>query len=459
MARPHPFVAVVRGTVLRHRLLAPGDRVLLAVSGGPDSMALLHALAALAPGLRLRLSVATVDHGLRDAAAEHALVADAATALGLPWQLLPVRVARADGSLMQGARDARSAALVGASSGARIATGHTASDQAETVLLRMLRGAGTRGVSGILPSRGPWIRPLLDCTRDDVVAWLRDAGVPWAEDPTNDSPAHARNRVRHELLPVLRALSPEVERHLVTLADNARSDRLALESLAEDALRAATVESAPGLLALDLARLAVHRGLLPHVLRRAVERVRRRDGDLWRPHMDALVALASGRAGTTILELPGATATRVYGTLRVTRGHGAPETTSIEGKEIVGPGCYRLGPMLLTVERQPATGRIERGPDSATFDAESLRFPLRVRPWRHGDRVIPFGMVGHRKVSDVLTDARVPRQARPAVQVLEGEDGLLWIIGVRRAAAHPVTPSTREVFHVRVRREVGAVAN
>lgn len=457
MAPPHPFVAALAGTIERHRLVSRGDRVLVAVSGGPDSMALLYALAALCPALGCTLHAATVDHGLRDAAAEHALVRQAASGLGVPWTLLPVHVTRSDGSLMQGARDARLAALeaeatrVGAR---RIATGHTADDQAETVLLRLLRGTGTRGLGGIPPSRGRLVRPLLACTRAEVLAWLASIGAAYAEDPTNDSPAFLRNRVRHEVLPLLRGLAPAVDAHLVALADHAREDRLALESMAEEALRGATVESAPGVLALDLGRLtAIHRSLVPHVLRRAVERVRRREGDLWRAHMEALVKLARGRDGTASLDLPGARATRVYGVLRLTVSSASDTaaTRPPDGKEIPGPGCYRVGPHLVTVERLPPGGAIERGPDGASFDADGLELPLTVRPWRPGDRVIPFGSQHRRKVSDVLVDAKVPAAERGGVLVLEGRDGILWVVGVRRGAAHPAR-ADREVLRVRIHR-------
>lgn len=455
-----PFVDAVRTTVDRHRLVGRGERVLVALSGGPDSVALLHVLAALRGALGHELHALTVDHGLRDASAEHDLCAAQAAGLGVPWELCPVTVERVDGSLMQGAREARLAALEAAAArlGARrIATGHTASDQAETVLLRLLRGAGTRGLAGILPARGPWIRPLLAVTRVDVFAYLAAVGAQWAEDPTNDSPAFLRNRVRHEVLPLLRALAPSVDAHLCAAADHAREDRLAIESLAEDVLRGATVESGPGVLALDLDALGrAHRSLLPHVLRRAVERVRRREGDLWRAHIEALVQLARGRAGTASLDLPGARATRVYAVLRFEARRVADDTASapllLDGKEIPGPGCYRVGPHLVTVDRLPPGAVIERGPDAVTFDAAGLEFPLLVRPWQPGDRIVPFGSTHRRKVSDVLVDAKIPAVERPGVLVLEGPQGIVWVVGVRRGAACPVEGGARDVLRVRIHR-------
>ena len=433
-----------------------GDLVLVACSGGPDSMALLGVLAEVGPSIGVRLAVVTIDHGLRDAGAEQDLVHARATELGLPFRLERVDVEREDGSLMQGARTARSAALerVARELGARrIATGHTASDQAETVLMRLLRGAGTRGLAGIPPVRGPYVRPLLGCTRSQVLDYLRAHALPWAQDPTNDDVTFARNRLRHEVLPMLAELSPSVEQVLADTADRLREDRLALDSVAEEALRGATVESSPGSLGLDLAKLAeAPRGLLPHVLRRATERVRRAEGGLYAAHLQALVELARGRAGTRELHLPGARVAREYGTLRLKASKAAAEPTRPmdDGKEIFGPGCYRFGRMLLTVERTMRSDqRPLEGPWGATFDALTIRFPLVLRPWEPGDRFVPYGMKGHKKVSDLLVDEQLPRRERGGVCVLAQGDEILWVLGVRRGAGHPVDEGTTELLHVR----------
>ncbi len=195
----HPFAAAVLETCQRRRLLGASDRVVAALSGGPDSTALVAVLAALRDAGRLAsLSAIHVDHRLRpDSARDGEACAHLCRRLGVP--LLRVEVEVAPGNVQAQARRARYAALrlAAARAGAtRIATGHTRSDQAETVLLRLLRGSGARGLSGIPPRRGPIVRPLIDRSRREVLAYLRARRLSWLEDPTNASPRYLRNRVR-----------------------------------------------------------------------------------------------------------------------------------------------------------------------------------------------------------------------------------------------------------------------
>lgn len=220
---------------LRDRALVPaGARVLVACSGGPDSAALLFALKALAAEQALTLEVASVDHGLRPGARLDVEIARAHAARAeVPFHALRVEVARSGGSLQAAARAARYAALLELAArlgAARIAVGHTRDDQAETVLHRVLRGAGLVGLAAVRPLRADGVvRPLIDCRRADVHAYAAEQGVPIAEDPSNRDPAFTRARLRGELVPALVREEPEALAHLAALADDAHD---ALEVLA-----------------------------------------------------------------------------------------------------------------------------------------------------------------------------------------------------------------------------------
>ncbi len=216
------LTTLVRRAIDRHALIARGDLVLAAVSGGPDSMAMLDALALSRRRVKFVLFACAVDHGLREVEAELAIVADQCRAREVPLSIARVEVARGS-NLMSRARDARRAALVEVAARVRaraIATAHHADDRAETVLLRLLSGSGPRGLACLPPRDGPWIRPLCLATRADVDAHLARHRVPFSTDPSNVEPRFARARVRSQVLPLLRELSPAIVAHLNDLADD-----------------------------------------------------------------------------------------------------------------------------------------------------------------------------------------------------------------------------------------------
>jgi len=199
--------------------LPKGTRILVATSGGPDSQALLDVLASLRKPLGLVIEAHGVDHGLRATASAELDLAEAlAERLDLPFRRTSLRVPEG-ANLQARARTARYEALRAAAKGALIATGHHADDRAETVLLRLLRGAGPRGLAVLPPRADDRIRPLLRARRTDVLAHLERHRIPFATDPSNRSPRFLRTRVRHELLPLLVALSPQIVAHLCALAD------------------------------------------------------------------------------------------------------------------------------------------------------------------------------------------------------------------------------------------------
>jgi tRNA(Ile)-lysidine synthase len=224
--RSHPpsLPTLARRAILDHRLAARGDRVLVACSGGPDSMALLHVLASLRAELGIDVVAHGVDHGLRPAARDELdLARRVADGVAVPFDVTTLQVTPG-GNVQARARRARQDALEAARErvGARrIATAHTADDRAETLLMRLVRGTGLAGLGVLPPSRGCLVRPLLEARRSDVLGYLERHAIPFAEDPSNRDPRFVRTRVRREVLPVLEAMSPRVVRAICALADAA----------------------------------------------------------------------------------------------------------------------------------------------------------------------------------------------------------------------------------------------
>ncbi len=408
-------------TLRRRDLLAPEEPVLVALSGGPDSTALLAALHALsARGAVGPLRACHVDHGLRKGSerdAEHCRAL--CQALGVPFECRRVEV-RA-GNRQEQARRARYAALRAAAGGASLATGHTRSDQAETVILRLLRGAGARGLGAIPPRRGrpAVVRPLLDVSREEVLGYLRHRRIGWLEDPSNTGNAYLRNRVRREILPALAALAPAAERALARAADLLRDDDRALDRAARRLVAAGGAERR---------RLAA----APAALQRRAVRL------LWRAATGSRRGLEAARVEAVLrllaqpgegrVSLPGGLEARVAeGRLAVGPPQAAPEPLALA---VPAPGTYSLPAANLCL-RFEAPG--EEGP----FLREgAVDWPLWLRTRRAGDRFRPARGGGSKKLKAWLIDRKVARARRDRLLLLADAGGrVLWIPELGVAAA------------------------
>jgi len=439
----------IERTLRRHAMLAGGETVLVAVSGGADSVALLFLLQSLVSDWRLRLHVLHVDHQLRaDSSGDAAFVRALGARFGVPVDVVTVTV-DPRGSLEAAARAARYAALetcaarIGAS---RIALGHTADDQAETVLMRLVQGAGVRGLAGIPPLRGRIIRPLIEIRRSTLEAELRRAGLRWLEDPTNRDPKFLRNRIRHELLPLLAdSYNPEIAGGLVRMAALARDTVTALDRTAAAELDRLSVWS-DGAVTLPLDTLrALPRQVAAEVLRQAAGRLGSRAPLRAWVHRGLRRALVIPpprrpfRLGGVTVEVSGALARLAL----------APLPALVE-RPVEVPGLTELPEVGQALEARLVGAHAYTVPREASrvaFDADELAGPLVVRARRPGDRFVPFGGP-ERRLKTLLIDAKVPRWDRDRIPVVEAAGAIVWVGHLRRGAAARVTARTRRVLEL-----------
>ncbi|HEX7243565.1 MAG TPA: tRNA lysidine(34) synthetase TilS [Longimicrobiaceae bacterium] len=413
-----------------------GACVLAAVSGGCDSVALLHLLRFHAPGVRV--CAAHFDHAMRPGSAE-----DARWVAGLcaAWSV-PLATERAEGPLRSEAeaRRARHAFLrraAAAAGAAHVATGHHADDQAETVLFRVLRGTGPAGLAGIAPVAGPLVRPLLAFPRAEVRRYARAAGLLWREDPTNRTLDPARNRIRHHLLPLVeRAVAPGARRALARLADLARQDEAAWSAVLAPLEEAAVRREAEALiLARDLLR-SYDFGVASRILRNSLRQfgvVLDRTGT--RMALQFITAAPSGRE----MLLPGGLRLSVeFDAVRVERAGAAeaPPDRPLPVDAGEGEGEAWIGGRRLRVRWR--VGEHAGADDAAAFPLEGLRLPLTVRSRLPGDRVRT--RAGTRTLKKLFGERRVPRSARARTPVVADAAGtVLWVPGLvrsREARAH-----------------------
>jgi tRNA(Ile)-lysidine synthase len=460
----------VRHTIERQRTFSPGHRVGIAVSGGADSVFLLHALHELAPIWNLHLSVVHLDHGIRgDASREDAaFVRDLAAQFALPCHFREVAVPEIDDNLEQAARRVRHdffRDLIASHAIDRVATGHTLSDQSETVLYRLLRGSGLTGLCGILPLTADCLaRPLLYIRRTEIEDWLTGRHIAWREDETNQNPTYARNRLRHQVLPLLKdAFNPRLDdalAHLATLAQD-EEDFWNREILPKYPVTAGPVSK------FRTSELTgVHPALARRLIRRALERVK---GDLRQidfGHVETILEMARATEGSGRVQLPGLDIFRSFDWLRIAPtgfdralerdfempvniplsitlpdGHALLTLTLIHREE--NQETYdKLGDEL---DWQRLTFLSE--PDAAGQGGASSGL-LELRNWRPGDHYRRVGQSQEQKIKLLFQEARIPLWDRRHWPVLTSKGRIVWTRQFGPAAEFAADSDTRTMLRV-----------
>jgi tRNA(Ile)-lysidine synthase len=467
-------------TVREHGLIARGGRAVVALSGGPDSVALVHILRELESRGELAVAgAAHLNHQLRgaDADEDQRFCRTLAAALGLPLEVEQADVralAREHGrSVEDAARVARYAFLERAADrlGADvIAVGHSRDDQAETFLLRLMRGAGPRGLAGILPRAGRVVRPLLDISRAELRAYVAERGIEFREDASNADLIVPRNRVRHELMPYLeREFSPGIADVLAREAAIAREDEDRLQSEAIDLAASVVLRDIPGAHVDVGALTSLHPALAARVARIALSELAGRRF-IGFDHVHALLNFARYGAAGAALSLPGQQAVHRGDRIvlqaepdrSVARRSGGAAQAARHGTSfrfpLSIPGEVTLTAQGWTISAQafdgPPDGPLRARGDTVAVAAGALVLPLAVRNRRPGDRFKPLGLRGsEKKLQDFLVDRKVPRAARGALPlVVDGEDRIVWVVGQSVGEEFRVPEPSRGVILLKARR-------
>jgi tRNA(Ile)-lysidine synthase len=443
----------VRRTIRDHELAGPDTRVLVALSGGSDSVALAHIVRELAAeGALHAAGAAHFHHGLR-ASADRDERFSQAVAESFGWPVVSdredvgARARRERRSIEDAAHTARYAFFDRARAELHadvVALGHTRDDQAETFLLRLLRGAGPRGLAAMHPRRGTIIRPLIDCRRHELRAYLDERHIPYVEDETNQDVAIARNRVRAELLPLLEArFNPGIVEVLADEADLARGVSDWMEASADALAPEASIPGRESRLELDIDRLLD----APVALRRLIVWRAMTEMARGRPvafeHVRAVLRLVSEPDKSSrrpALDAPGQRVQR-DGRRLVLRSSGPRETAAnLFCYPLPVPGNVRLVEAHCVVSAEtvssgaagtaPVDARAGLGRMTAIVRSDMCRMPLAVRNRRPGDRFRPLGLGGRKKLQDYFVDRKVPRHDRDFVPlVVDGADRIVWVAG------------------------------
>ncbi|HKW14126.1 MAG TPA: tRNA lysidine(34) synthetase TilS [Candidatus Krumholzibacteria bacterium] len=444
--RDNPVARALRGAFPRRSV------IVAAVSGGGDSMAMLHALCHLAPELDLTVIAAHFDHQLR----KHShLDAELVARMAYRWgaRIAPGRGdvrehrTRRGTSIEAMGREMRYAFLerVADETGASaIATAHTRDDQVETILMRIDRGAGARGCRGILFRRGRVVRPLLGVTRRELRDYCREHGVPYVDDPSNDYLEYLRNGIRHRVLPDLRLWYPGIDQALLRIAENADAEFRRAEAATSRRLQVYLQPESERTWVLGLE--AFH-GLDDsadrlHLINAAFETMSARD-DITAEHHEAVLALIDAVPGT-IASLYRMHVRREHDGLVFARNSDVPER-ELSMHVLTAPGQLDLDGWHIDAERIEAPG-----PDQLSNTRRGVAYvacddTMVVRYPREGDRIQPFGMEGHKKLSDVFIDRKIPKRMRAATPVVEVDGEIVWVVGVTTSERCRISQETHTV--------------
>ena len=450
-----------------HHLVEKGDRLIVGVSGGVDSMVLLHLLYACREAFDLSLIVAHVNHGLRPVESEKEveLVQKEAARLGLPFEYGQFNVRefqkREGLSPQDAARRIRFHFfddLLQKHDAQKIALGHHADDQVETVLLRLIRGSGLQGLKGMLPIRdGKVIRPLLGVWEKEIQSFAMEKKIPFLSDSSNLKKDYLRNRIRLALIPLMeREYQPNFKEILLRTSNILREEDDYLEKGAEAAYQKVVREERETLSFKFSEYQSLHQAIQWRVIRKILGRIYDRgvaveEGE-W-SDVNEMYRKLHQSSPSFLLELPrGAWVEKRYDAVLLGKGKLKPFLPF--DVELISPGrtiIREIGKEVVIEETDRDKFKNYRGPlNTALMDYGSLQFPLRMRNFRPGDQFYPLGAKGTQKLKNFFTDHKIPKFERPKVPLLVSGEMIAWIVGYRIDERVKITEKTRKVLAVKV---------
>jgi tRNA(Ile)-lysidine synthase len=450
-----------------HHLVEKGDQLIVGVSGGVDSMVLLHLLNACREAFDLSLIVAHVNHGLRpvESEKEAELVQKEAARLGLTFEYGQFNVKefqkRGGLSPQDAARRVRFHFfhnLLEKHHAQKIALGHHADDQVETVLLRLIRGSGLQGLKGMLPIRdGKVIRPLLGVWEEEIQSFAMEKRIPFLSDSSNLKKDYFRNRIRLALIPMMeREYQPNFKEILLRTSNILREEDDYLEKGAEAAYQKVVREERETLSFKFSEYQSLHQAIQWRVIRKILGRVYDRgvaveEGEWSDVHK--MYQKLHQSSPSFLLELPhGAWVEKRYDAVLIGKGKVKPFLPF--DVELISPGhtfIREVGKEVVIEETDRDKFKNYRGPlNTALMDYGSLQFPLKMRNFRPGDRFYPLGAKGTQKLKNFFIDHKIPKFERPKVLLLVSGEMIAWIVGYRIDERVKITEKTRKVLAVKV---------
>ena len=448
-------------------MINSGETIVVAVSGGPDSVCLLRILLQLQRWLKINLIVAHLNHGLRpqEDERETEFVANLAGSLNLTLACdKAVNLTKAQGtSIEEKAREIRYQFLervLDEYHAQKAALGHNMNDQAETVLMHLLRGTGPTGLSGIPPIRQRrFIRPLINITRDEIHTYLKQKDISFMMDSSNLEKRYLRNKIRLELIPLLLNYQPQLIEHLGELAFLCRQEDQFMEEEANKGLQMVTLDSSDHSLDLSLTTLKnLSTALQYRVIRQAARRVK---GNLRRidiGHIKAIIDLANNVRPQIKMNLPeNLMVKKTYERLRFSLG------TETEVGDfsyyIKNSGRFKIPEINQTISLEEISKKNDfllssPSPHEAFLDLDRLQWPLRGRNFRAGDKFMPLGLNGFKKVKDIFIDNKIPSEQRKKILILENCDDIVWVCGIRIDDRYRVKEKTKRILRCKIEKNM-----
>lgn len=462
------MIRKIREAIEKEHLLEQGEKVVVAVSGGSDSVALLKVLAALSEEYKLILVVAHINHGMREnATREEQFVRRLATEMGIVFECKSLDIRSVKGgtgrSTEQISREVRYDFLndVAKKHGAqKIALGHNSNDQTETVLMNFLRGSGPAGLKGMLAARDSiYIRPLLYVTRKEILSFLEFHGVQFVTDESNTDPVYLRNRIRHSLIPELKArYNPKLEESLKKTAEIMRAEDDYMRSVTNKILAEWSGGVAQGKVSISIPNLVeYHPAIQKRVMKDLLERLTNNTQRIGHTHVKAALNLAYSEHPGAYVDLPSnMEVRREYNVLTIFKRRESEKQIS-ESRysdlqyEVALPGSVKMPELEKTMIFKFVERPIDMksaGRTVAFMDYDRISPPLVIRTVRPGDRIQLLGMTGMKKIKSVFIDEKVPLRHRKGIPLVLDRESVLWIAGLRLSERVKITEKTRHIVKV-----------